>query len=141
MTMTSLGGSTDGDDQTHSCQGSSKLRYDVDLEAKSAETTLLAATHNRHVFGLGRNLHRSIGAISRPHRVSKMSKTYSSQDSRLVTHDTTGWPIMSLSTPERTGRAASSYLWPYVEVSMQKCNISMILIPSCYGKNLPKCSV
>ncbi|OCL14096.1 hypothetical protein AOQ84DRAFT_281810, partial [Glonium stellatum] len=46
-------------------------------------------------------------------------KTYDSQDSLVVTHRTTDWPVTSLDRAERTGRLRTGrlvlwYLWSYV---------------------------
>ncbi|KAF2196145.1 hypothetical protein GQ43DRAFT_378051, partial [Delitschia confertaspora ATCC 74209] len=44
----------------------------------------------------------------------KHTKTYNSQDSHVVTHRNTNWPVRSLSTADRTGSPIFSYLWSYV---------------------------
>ncbi|KAF2202947.1 hypothetical protein GQ43DRAFT_368009 [Delitschia confertaspora ATCC 74209] len=47
-------------------------------------------------------------------RPKESAKTYNSQDSHVVTHRNTNWPVRSLSTADRTGSPILSYLWSYV---------------------------
>ncbi|RPA76686.1 hypothetical protein BJ508DRAFT_213488, partial [Ascobolus immersus RN42] len=42
-------------------------------------------------------------------------KTYSTKDSRVVTHRSTNLAIRSLTLGERTGSRILFYLWPYVQ--------------------------
>jgi hypothetical protein len=46
---------------------------------------------------------------------TKMSKTYNSRDSPVVTHPTTGLPVRCLNRAERTGSLVFNVLWSYVE--------------------------
>ena len=43
-----------------------------------------------------------------------IKKTYNSQDSHLVTDDTTNWPACGLSMAERTGSPVFHTLWSHV---------------------------
>jgi hypothetical protein len=47
---------------------------------------------------------------------AKMSKTYNSRDSLMVTHLTTNPPVSCLNRAERTGSLVFMILWSYVKV-------------------------
>ena len=49
-------------------------------------------------------------------RAEESSKTYSTKDSRVVTHRSTNLAIRSLTMGERTGSRIFFNLWPYVTV-------------------------
>ena len=52
---------------------------------------------------------------------AKMSKTYNSRDSLMVTHLTTNPPVSCLNRAERTGSLVFMILWSYVEGEAVSC--------------------
>ena len=51
---------------------------------------------------------------------SAKKKTYSTRDSLVVTDPTTSLAISGLSMGERTGSRVFHYLWPYVQVMLER---------------------
>jgi hypothetical protein len=66
---------------------------------------------------------QAYGQINKPNsKNTKTAKTYSSEDSLMVTHSTTNSPIRCLNTGERTGTVPFNDLWPYVEERLLFCH-------------------
>ena len=66
------------------------------------------------------HIHQGSTLVGVSHGKEKRGKTYNSQDSLLVTHATTNWPIRSLNMAERTGCLVFYDLWSYVIVMVVK---------------------
>jgi hypothetical protein len=57
-----------------------------------------------------RHLRPSIDTCQEDQKKDAHAKTYDSQDSLMVTHLTTDWPVTSLDRAERTGRLVLWYV-------------------------------